>query len=71
MWLTKLQSSSITCCWSGGTGLGRTEYVPNLDHAHTPPHAVARAWQRPFVPGDRVDRFEILSEIGRGGFGVV
>ncbi|HEY6105992.1 MAG TPA: serine/threonine-protein kinase, partial [Anaeromyxobacteraceae bacterium] len=41
------------------------------DLARAPYDAFARPWERPLVPGDRVDRFEILREIGRGGFGVV
>ena len=41
------------------------------DLARVPDDEVARAWEWPLVPGDRLDRFEILREIGRGGFGVV
>jgi eukaryotic-like serine/threonine-protein kinase len=40
--------------------------------ARTPdPAALAEASQRRLVPGERVGRFELVREVGRGGFGVV
>ena len=39
--------------------------------ARTPTLAPGEAWAIPLRPGDFVGRYEIVAEIGRGGFGVV
>jgi len=39
--------------------------------AHAPPAGLGEAWDRWLRPGAVVGRFELVREIGRGGFGVV
>jgi tetratricopeptide (TPR) repeat protein len=39
--------------------------------ARAPPGEPERAWAQGLRPGDVLDRFEILRELGRGGFGAV
>jgi serine/threonine-protein kinase len=39
--------------------------------ADAPPRELPGAWGAALKPGERVGRFEILREIGRGGFGIV
>jgi tetratricopeptide (TPR) repeat protein len=39
--------------------------------AHAPPSELGSAWDRWLRPGVTVARFELLREIGRGGFGIV
>ncbi len=39
--------------------------------ASTPPGDLGRAWAKGLQPGDVLDRFEVLRELGRGGFGAV
>ena len=39
--------------------------------AASPGEGVLAAWQEELRPGDRLDRFEIRREVGRGGFGAV
>ena len=36
-----------------------------------PSQALLEAWKTELEPGDRVGRFEIRREVGRGGFGAV
>src|SRR5690349_12778683 len=39
--------------------------------ARTPEPEDVAAWQKRLAPGERVGRFELVREVGRGGFGVV
>ncbi|HEY7725939.1 MAG TPA: serine/threonine-protein kinase, partial [Anaeromyxobacteraceae bacterium] len=39
--------------------------------ARAPAAATGEAWAHPLLPGDRIDRFSIVRELGRGGFGAV
>ncbi|MFL5273542.1 MAG: protein kinase domain-containing protein [Anaeromyxobacteraceae bacterium] len=39
--------------------------------AHAPEVSLGSAWEHVLLPGAVVDRFELVREIGRGGFGVV
>ncbi len=55
------------------TGSGAPGALTRLleELARTPTPAVAESWQRRLAPGEVIGRFELLSEAGRGGFGVV
>jgi len=46
-----------------------SEFVAEL--AAAPPQELSQAWASLVRPGQRIDRFEILRELGRGGFGIV
>ena len=41
------------------------------DMVKAPGEAGRAGWEQPLLPGDQVGRFEIVREVGRGGFGVV
>jgi hypothetical protein len=42
-----------------------------LEQLAAAPEAGGPAWSRGLQPGERLDRFEVIGELGRGGFGVV
>ena len=57
---------------SAGTGTAPGRLSALLQElARAPGEDLHRAWERRLRPGDSIGRFEILKEIGRGGFGVV
>jgi len=39
--------------------------------AASPPETPPSAWERAFAPGRRIGKFELMRELGRGGFGLV
>ncbi|HVI75173.1 MAG TPA: serine/threonine-protein kinase, partial [Anaeromyxobacteraceae bacterium] len=60
--------NAVTSTSHGPPG-GLTRLLEEL--ARTPDVELAKVWQRRLVPGEVVGRFELVREVGRGGFGVV
>lgn len=55
------------------TGGGPADHLTRLleELARTPEVKLAEVWQQRLAPGEVVGRFELVREVGRGGFGVV
>jgi serine/threonine protein kinase/Flp pilus assembly protein TadD len=61
--------SRATAGGVGGPADGLTRLLEEL--ARTPEVKLAEVWQHRLAPGEVVGRFELIREVGRGGFGVV
>ncbi len=61
--------SRATAGGVGGPADGLTRLLEEL--ARTPEVKLAEVWQHHLAPGEVVGRFELIREVGRGGFGIV
>ncbi len=57
---------------TGGETLPRGAFTALLEEmAAAPPISLSEGWEQRLKPGAAVGRFELLREVGRGGFGIV